>query len=82
MQKEKGALGWALIGIAALFLLVMLVLPLVLVASEALAKGWQMYLRAITEPVAVKALYLTLEATVLAVISNTVFGLASAFLLT
>ena len=82
MQKEKGALGWALIGIAALFLLVMLVLPLVLVASEALAKGWQMYLRAITEPVAVKALYLTLEATVLAVISNTVFGFASAFLLT
>ena len=82
MQKEKGALGWALIGIAALFLLVMLVLPLVLVASEALAKGWQTYLRAITEPVAVKALYLTLEATVLAVISNTVFGLASAFLLT
>ena len=82
MKKEKGALGWALIGIAALFLLVMLVLPLVLVASEALAKGWQMYLRAITEPVAVKALYLTLEATVLAVISNTVFGLASAFLLT
>ena len=82
MQKEKGALGWALIGIAALFLLVMLVLPLVLVASEALAKGWQTYLRAITEPFAVKALYLTLEATVLAVISNTVFGLASAFLLT
>lgn len=82
MQKEKGALGWALIGIAALFLFVMLVLPLVLVASEALAKGWQTYLRAITEPFAVKALYLTLEATVLAVISNTVFGLASAFLLT
>ena len=82
MQKEKGALGWALIGIAALFLLVMLVLPLVLVASEALAKGWQTYLKAITEPFAVKALYLTLEATVLAVVSNTVFGLASAFLLT
>ena len=82
MKKEKGALGWALIGIAALFLLVMLVLPLVLVASEALAKGWQTYLKAITEPFAVKALYLTLEATVLAVVSNTVFGLASAFLLT
>ena len=82
MQKEKGALGWGLIGIAALFLLVMLVLPLVLVASEALAKGWQTYLKAITEPFAVKALYLTLEATVLAVVSNTVFGLASAFLLT
>lgn len=82
MNQKKGAFAWALIALAALFLFVMLVLPLVLVASEALAKGWQMYLRAITEPVAVKALYLTLEATVLAVISNTVFGLASAFLLT
>lgn len=82
MQKEKGVLAWLLIALAALFLLVMLVLPLVLVASEALSKGWQTYLKAITEPFAVKALGLTLEATVLAVLSNTIFGLASAFLLT
>ena len=82
MQQKKGVLAWALILIAVLFLLVMLVLPLVLVASEALAKGWQVYVKAITEPFAVKALALTLEATVLAVISNTLFGLASAFLLT
>ena len=82
MQQKKGVLAWALILIAVLFLLVMLVLPRVLVASEALAKGWQVYVKAITEPFAVKALALTLEATVLAVISNTLFGLASAFLLT
>ena len=82
MQQKKGVLAWALILIAAMFLLVMLVLPLVLVASEALARGWQVYVKAITEPFAVKALALTLEATVLAVISNTLFGLASAFLLT
>ena len=82
MKKQKGPLAWALIAFAALFLLVMLVLPLVLVASEALAKGWAAYTRAITEPFAVKALFLTLEATVLAVVCNTVFGLASAFLLT
>ncbi|SDG32824.1 sulfate transport system permease protein [Selenomonas sp. WCT3] len=73
---------WGLIGLAAAFLLVMLVLPLVLVASEALAKGWQAYLAALDEPFARKALYLTLEATVAAVIGNTVFGLASAWLLT
>lgn len=82
MQKKKGVLAWALIALAALFLLVMLVLPLVLVASEALAKGWQAYQEAITEPFAVKALSLTLEATVLAVALNTAFGLASAWLLT
>lgn len=73
---------WGLIGLAAVFLLVMLVLPLVLVASEALAKGWQAYLAALDEPFARKALYLTLEATVAAVLGNTVFGLASAWLLT
>lgn len=73
---------WGLIGLAAAFLLVMLVLPLVLVASEALAKGWQAYLAALDEPFARKALYLTLEATVAAVLGNTVFGLASAWLLT
>ena len=82
MRKKKGVLAWALIALAALFLLVMLVLPLVLVASEALAKGWQAYQEAITEPFAVKALSLTLEATVLAVALNTAFGLASAWLLT
>lgn len=69
---------WGLIGLAAAFLLVMLVL----VASEALAKGWQAYLAALDEPFARKALYLTLEATVAAVLGNTVFGLASAWLLT
>ncbi|SFI10854.1 sulfate transport system permease protein [Selenomonas ruminantium] len=73
---------WGLIGLAAAFLLVMLVLTLVLVASEALAKGWQAYLAALDEPFARKALYLTLEATVAAVLGNTVFGLASAWLLT
>ena len=73
---------WGLIGLAAAFLLVMLVLPLVLVASEALAKGWQAYLAALDEPFARQALYLTLEATVAAVLGNTVFGLASAWLLT
>lgn len=73
---------WGLIGLAAVFLLVMLVLPLILVASEALAKGWQVYLDALNEPFARKALFLTLEATVAAVLCNTVFGLASAWLLT
>lgn len=77
-----GRKGWLLIFAAALFLFVMLVLPLVLVASEALGRGWQTYVRALTDPFAVKALYLTLEATISAVVLNTLFGLASAWLLT
>ncbi len=71
-----------MISMAAAFLFVMLVLPLLLVSIEALRKGWAAYMAALTEPFAVKALYLTLEATVLAVVLNTLFGLASAWLLT
>ena len=81
-SQRKSWNSWLLISLAAAFLLVMLVLPLLLVAIEALHKGWGAYVAALTEPFAVKALYLTLEATVLAVVGNTVFGLASAWLLT
>ena len=73
---------WVMISMATAFLFVMLVLPLLLVSIEALRKGWAAYMAALTEPFAVKALYLTLEATVLAVVLNTLFGLASAWLLT
>lgn len=82
MEKKKGKGAWLLIALAALFLFVMLVLPLVLVAHEALARGVRAYLAAIEDPFAVKALYLTLEAAVAAVVLNTLFGLASAWLLT
>ena len=71
-----------MISMAAAFLFVMLVLPLLLVSIEALRKGWAAYMAGLTESFAVKALYLTLEATVLAVVLNTLFGLASAWLLT
>ena len=82
MKKEKGLGAWLLIALAALFLCVMLVLPLVLVVHEALARGAAAYLSAVTEPFAVKALQLTLLATAVAVGANTLFGLASAWLLT
>ena len=60
----------------------MLILPLMLVLAEAFAKGWAAYVKALTEPFAVKALWLTIEATILAVGLNIIFGIASAWLLT
>ena len=81
-SQKKSWNSWLLISLAAAFLLVMLVLPLLLVATEALRKGWGAYAAALTEPFAVRALYLTLEAAVLAIVGNTLFGLASAWLLT
>lgn len=80
-EKPTTCSQWLLIGLAASFLFVILVLPLVLVICEALSKGWQAYLAALAEPFAVKALYLTLEATAAALVFNTIFGLASAWLL-
>ena len=59
-MQRKSWHSWLLISLAAAFLLVMLVLPLLLVAIEALRKGWGAYVAALTEPFAVKALYLTL----------------------
>jgi len=73
---------WLLIFLSAAFLFVMLVLPLILVGVEALSKGWEAYLAALSEPFAQKALALTVEATVIAVFLNTIFGVASAWLLT
>ncbi len=81
-MSESESVRRFLIAVAVAFLFLMLILPLILVAAEALAKGWDVYIRALTEPFAIKALGLTIEATVLAVALNTIFGIASAWLLT
>lgn len=59
-----------------------LVLPLVVVFAEALAKGWEMYLAAIVEPDAVAAIRLTVTVAAISVAVNLVFGLAAAWAVT
>lgn len=81
-NRNRKIIEYLLIFIAGAFLFLMLILPLILVGVEALSKGWNAYLKALTEPFAIKAFYLTIEATVLAVILNTIFGISSAWLLT
>lgn len=81
-MRESIWLKRFLIFLAAGFLFVMLIMPLILVVKEALAKGLEVYFKALTDEFALKALYLTIEATILAVVLNTVFGLSSAWLLT
>ncbi len=68
-----------LIGTAALFVLLVLVLPLVLVFSLAFSHGVKVYLAAFSEPDAQAAIRLTLLATAIAVPLNTLFGLAAAW---
>jgi sulfate/thiosulfate transport system permease protein len=68
-----------LIGAALAFLALFLFVPLAAVFHEALKKGWQVYLAAITEPDALSAIKLTLLAAAIAVPLNTVFGVAAAW---
>lgn len=85
MHKEtKGAkvLKWFLILLCALFLFVMLVLPLVTVITESLKKGWNEYAAAVTDEDTISALVLTLKATAAAVVINTAFGLFAAWVIT
>ncbi len=68
-----------LLGLAALFIGLFLVIPLVAVFVQALQKGWQMYGQAISEPDAISAIKLTLIAAGIAVPLNLVFGVAAAW---
>jgi sulfate transport system permease protein len=76
---EPRVVRWTLISIALLFLVVTLVIPLVLVFSEALSKGVPAYWRALTEPDALSAARLTLLIAAIAVPLNLVFGVAAAW---
>lgn len=80
-QESKGSkvIKWLLIGISLLFVFLMLVLPLVTVIIESLKQGWEVYLKAVSDEYTVKAVLLTLEATVCAVAINTIFGLFAAW---
>src|SRR5438067_2984288 len=79
---EPAAVRWALIGTALAFLFLVLVMPFVMVFTEALAKGVGIYMAAITEPDALAAIELTLLTAAIAVPFNLVFGVAAAWAIT
>ena len=68
-----------LIGIAAGFLGLLLVAPLLLVFVQAFGRGWRAYLGALSHPDALAAIRLTLLAALVAVPLNTLFGIAAAW---
>lgn len=81
--KENGShlMKYLLIGISAAFLLLMLALPLAVVVMNACKEGWDAYWEAVMDEYTMKALQLTLLATVITVLVNTIFGLFASFLL-
>jgi len=82
LRKNSGPLKWALILLCAIFLAVFLLLPLAYIVITALGKGISGYIAAITDSYALKAAWLTIRATLWAVIVNTIFGIAAAWCLT
>ena len=79
---EPRPLQWLLIGIALLFLAVMLVIPLAAVFAEALKGGWRLYLASLSDTEALSAVKLTLMTAAIVVPVNAVLGVAMAWLLT
>ena len=72
----------ALIAVALVFLTLFLFIPLAAVFTEALKKGWQVYVEAIVDADALSAIKLTLIAAAISVPLNLVFGVAAAWAIT
>ncbi len=70
------------IGVASVFMVVMLVIPLMAVFYEAFKGGWDLYLAALVEPEALAAIKLTLITAAIVLPINIVMGLAIAWLVT
>jgi sulfate/thiosulfate transport system permease protein len=79
---EYGLVKWVLIGAAGLVLFWLIALPLVIVITESLKKGWDVYWAALSDPDARSALRLTLLIAAITVPLNTVFGVAAAWAVT
>ena len=81
-MKQKKITKIVLITISVLFIGVMLILPLFSIIVSALKEGVGFYLKAISTEYVRSALFNTLLATRIAVVVNTFFGIAAAWLLT
>ena len=82
MDKKNNIIKYVLIGVSILFVGIMLVLPLIAIIANSLQKGWAFYIRSLTDKYVLSALKITVIATISALIINTFFGMAAAWLLT
>jgi sulfate transport system permease protein len=80
VRTEAPTVRLALIASTVLLLTVVLVLPLIVVFTEALRKGVQTYMASLWEPDALAAIRLTLLVAALTVPLNVIFGVAAAWL--
>ncbi len=76
---EAAWVRYSLVGLALLFVVLFLILPIAAVFTEALRKGFGAYLTALHEPDAWSAIRLTLRTAAIAVPLNLVFGVSAAW---
>jgi sulfate/thiosulfate transport system permease protein len=81
-REDAPWLRWLVIAAAAGFLGLFIVLPLICVLTEALAKGITAYFTALTDPDTLAAIRLTLLAAVISVVANVVFGVIGSWAIT
>ncbi|CAM3147420.1 sulfate ABC transporter permease subunit CysW [Rariglobus hedericola] len=82
VTQDSAWVRWTLTTIALLFLASFVLLPLAAVFTEALRKGWGVFIAAFTDADAVAAIKLTLITAAISVPSNVVFGVAAAWCIT
>ncbi len=81
-ERPKTPAAFLLMVLAAVWMALVIVLPLVNVLAEAFKQGVQPYLSAIVQPDALSAIRLTLTVAAIAVPLNAVFGIAAAWCVT
>ncbi|MCO6049812.1 sulfate ABC transporter permease subunit CysW [Mesorhizobium sp. RP14(2022)] len=79
---DSPAFKWSLIVFVVVTSLIVIVSPLVVIATEALGRGLPAYFAAIAEPDMVSAVTLTVVVALIAVPINTLFGIAAAWAVT
>jgi len=81
-KSENKFIKYGLIIISVLFLILMLIIPLISIISEALSKGFDAYVKAISEGYTIKAMNLTFITTIIVTVMNTLFGVCVAWTIT
>jgi sulfate transport system permease protein len=79
---KKNATWYILIFLGVAFIIIMLVFPLAVIINNAFRGGINPYTQALTNHFTIEALELTIKATGIAVVFNTLFGLVAAWSLT
>lgn len=82
VNKKFNTTKAILIALSIIFIAVMLVMPMIAVITYALQNGIEAYLKAVKDQYTIKALQLTVIATLSAVVINTIFGLFAAWTVT